>query len=43
MKAEVEQIGGAGRAGCTEIAGTSGTGREGVDERLFRLGLRISF
>jgi hypothetical protein len=29
--------------GFTEITGTTGTGREGIDERVFRLGLRISF
>ncbi|MEK7405271.1 MAG: TonB-dependent receptor [Acidobacteriota bacterium] len=29
--------------GYTEITGTSGTGREGIDERVFRFGVRISF
>jgi hypothetical protein len=31
------------RAGYTEITSTAGTGREGIDERVFRFGLRISF
>ncbi len=29
--------------GYTEITSTTGTGREGVDERVFRFGLRVSF
>ena len=29
--------------GYTVITSTTGTGREGIDERLFRLGLRITF
>jgi hypothetical protein len=29
--------------GYSEITSTTGTGREGVDERVFRLGLRIRF
>lgn len=29
--------------GYTEITSTTGTGREGVDERVFRLGLRLRF
>jgi hypothetical protein len=29
--------------GYTVISSTTGTGREGIDERLFRLGLRITF
>lgn len=29
--------------GFTEITGTRGTGREGIDERVFRFGLRVSF
>jgi Carboxypeptidase regulatory-like domain/TonB dependent receptor-like, beta-barrel len=29
--------------GYTEITSTTGTGREGVDERVFRLGLRVRF
>ncbi len=31
------------QSGVFEITGTSGTGREGIDERLLRFGLRISF
>ena len=31
------------QSGVFEITSTAGTGREGIDERLFRLGLRISF
>lgn len=30
-------------SGYTEITSTTGTGREGVDQRVFRLGLRVSF
>jgi hypothetical protein len=30
-------------AGYTEITSTTGTGREGIDERVFRLGLRVRF
>lgn len=29
--------------GYTEITSTTGTGREGVDERVFRIGLRMRF
>jgi len=29
--------------GYTVITSTTGNGREGIDERLFRLGLRITF
>ena len=29
--------------GYTEITSTTGTGREGVDERVFRVGLRMRF
>ncbi len=29
--------------GYTEVTGIANTGREGIDERLFRLGLRVSF
>ena len=29
--------------GYTEITGVSSTGRDGIDERQFRLGLRLSF
>ena len=29
--------------GYTVISSTTGTGREGVDERVFRFGLRFSF
>jgi TonB dependent receptor len=29
--------------GYTEITSTAGTGREGIDERVFRFGLRLSF
>ena len=29
--------------GYTEITSTTGTGREGIDERVFRLGLRVRF
>jgi hypothetical protein len=29
--------------GYTEVRSTTGTGREGVDERVFRLGMRIRF
>ena len=29
--------------GYTVITATTGTGREGIDERLFRLGLRLTF
>ena len=29
--------------GYTVITSTTGTGREGIDERMFRLGLRIIF
>jgi hypothetical protein len=29
--------------GFTEITGTSSIGREGIDERQFRVGLRITF
>lgn len=30
-------------AGYTVITATTGTGREGIDERMFRLGLRVTF
>ncbi|HZS04361.1 MAG TPA: hypothetical protein VFD58_05955 [Blastocatellia bacterium] len=29
--------------GYTEITSTAGTGREGIDERVFRFGMRLSF
>jgi hypothetical protein len=29
--------------GYTEITGTANTGRDGIDERQFRFGLRLSF
>ena len=29
--------------GFTEITGLQSTGRDGIDERVFRLGLRVSF
>ncbi len=31
------------RSGVFEVTGTRNTGREGIDERMFRLGLRLSF
>ena len=30
-------------AGYSVITATTGTGREGIDERMFRLGLRVTF
>jgi hypothetical protein len=29
--------------GFTTVTSTSGTGRDGVDERVFRFGLRLAF
>jgi hypothetical protein len=29
--------------GYTEITGVTNTGRDGIDERMFRMGLRLSF
>jgi hypothetical protein len=31
------------RSGVFEVTGTRNAGREGVDERVFRFGLRLSF